>query len=345
MVHTSQTTIGLYVFDAMDRVNSLRSILLDQADRIGRIDPLIINRETAGFFRREEERDRFLLEYLNLQKIFDEWVKGDSQRQRVFLSLYKIGKPSTKEEIANYAGIDDSSVVGSYLSGNDFICRADKERWAFIEWIDDPYNGIAREIEQRIEEGSGKTTLERILTELPAKFGVAESSVRAYLATPKFIVKDGCVRCATQDEINSTFFGAVEDVATAVRLEDGSWGARIKVEDQFLAGYSAAIPAPIAWECGLRPGDSVLVPVAGKDHTVSLIWRVDNLLQTIDFGRIAPVLRELGLKQGDEIVAVPSIDSVRIYRTEDAPIMPLCSQEAPVDSMRIEPLMKVLFKK
>jgi len=129
-------------YDALDRVTSLKSTLLDQTDRIGRIDPLVIGRETAGLFRQEGERDLFLLEYLNLPRIFDEWVKGVSQRRRVFLSLYKIGKPATKEEIASYAGIDDPSRVGSYLSGNDFICRADKERWAFIEWVDDPYEGI-----------------------------------------------------------------------------------------------------------------------------------------------------------------------------------------------------------
>lgn len=331
--------------DALDRVNSLRSVLLNQTDRIGRIDPLIIGRETAGLFRREEERDRFLLEYLNLQRTFGEWVKGDSQRRRVFLSLFKIGRPATKEEIANYAGIEDSSLVGRYLGGNDFICRADKERWAFIEWVDDPYDGIVGEIEQRIKEDGGKTTLERILTELPSKFGVAEGSVRAYLATPKFIVKDGYVRCATQDEIKNTYFGDVEDVSIAVRLEDGNWGARIKIEEKFLSGYSAAIPAPIAWECGLKPGDSVLVPVDGTEHTVSLIWRVDNLLQTIDLGRIAPVLRELGLKQGDEIVVAPSIDGLRIFRAEEAPIMYPCDQEGTVDPVPIESLMKVLFNR
>jgi len=201
------------------------------------------------------------------------------------------------------------------------------------------------EIEQRIEEDGGNTTLERILTELPSKFGVAEGSVRAYLATPKFIVKDGYVRCATQDEINSTYFGDVEDVFTAVRLEDGSWGARIKIEEQFLSGYSAAIPAPIAWECGLKPGDSVLVPVDGTEHTVSLIWRVNNLLQTIDLGRIAPFLRDLGLKQGDEIVVAPSIESVRIFRAEEAPIMCPCDQEGTVDPVPIDSLMKVLFNR
>jgi Bacterial RNA polymerase, alpha chain C terminal domain/Sigma-70, region 4 len=331
--------------DALDRVKSLKSILRNKADRIGRIDSLIINRETEGFFRKEEDRNRFLLDYLNLKKIFDEWVMGESLKKRIFLSLYKIGRPATKEEIANYAGLEDSSIVGRYLCGNDFICRSDKVRWAFIDWVDDPYEGIAIEIEQRIKEDGGKTTLDRILTELPTKFGVAESSVRAYLTTPQFIVKSGCVRCATQNELNSTYFGSVDDVPNAVKLDDGSWGARIKVEERFLSGYSARIPAPIACECGLKPGDSLLVPVDGTEHIVSLIWRVNNLLQAIDLGRIAPVLQEYGLKQGDEIVVAPSINDVRIFRVEEAPTWKSLDEKYTETSEQIDSLMKDLFNR
>jgi hypothetical protein len=331
--------------DALDRIRNLKSVLSKQSDRIGRIDPLIIGKETAGLFRTEADRDRFLEKYLELPKIFGEWVVGDSQRKRVFLSLYKLGKPATKEEIAAYAGLDDPSLAGRYLGGNDFICRADIKRWAFTEWVDDPYDGISGEIEQRIGEDGGKTTLERILSEIPSKFGVAEASVRAYLATPKFVVSDGYVRCASTEEINSTYFGDVEDLANAVQLKDGRWAALIPVEEHFLEGYSAAIPAPVAWEGGLKPGDSLLVPVKGTQHIVSLIWRVNNLLQTIDLGRISSVLRDLGVKQGDEVVVVPSTKDVRIFRIEDAPVLVPERTDSGADSEPAESLMNMLFSK
>ena len=331
--------------DSLDRIHNLKSVFSKQSDRIGRVDPLIIGKETAGLFRSEADRDRFLAECLDLTNIFGEWVVGDSQRKRVFLSLYKIGKPATKEEIAEYAGIDDPSLAIRYLSGNDFICRADKTRWAFTEWVDDPYSGISGEIEQRIIEDGGKTTLDRILNEIPSKFDVAEASVRAYLATPKFVVSDGYVRCASTEEINSTYFGDVEDVPTAVQLKDGRWAAMIQIEEYFFEGYSAAIPAPVAWECGLKPGDSLLVPVKGTKHFVSLIWRVNNLLQTIDLGRIAPVLRDFGVEQGDEVVVVPSNKDVIIFRTEDAPIMVTERLGDEVDPKPAESLMNMLFNK
>ncbi|CAB5161188.1 DNA-directed RNA polymerase alpha subunit (EC [Olavius algarvensis associated proteobacterium Delta 3] len=331
--------------DSLERIQNLKSVLSKQSDRIGRIDPLIIGKETAGLFRTEADRERFLAEYLELPQIFGEWVVGDSQRKRVFLSLYKIGKPATKEEIADYAGIDDSSLIGRYLGGNDFICRADKKRWAFAEWVDDPYDGISGEIEQRILEDGGKTTLYRVLNEIPSKFGVAETSVRAYLATPKFVVSDGYVRCASTEEINSTYFGDVEDVTNAVQLKDGRWGALIQVDEQYFDGYSAAIPAPVAWECGLKPGDSLIVPVKGTQHLVSLIWRVNNLLQTIDLGRIAPVLRDIEVKQGDEVVVVPSTKDVQIFRLEESPIMVPKGLDDGAESETSESLMKMLFKK
>jgi len=140
------------------------------------------------------------------------------------------------------------------------------------------------EIVQRIEEDGGKTTVERILTEIPLQFGVAESSVRAYMATPKFIVSDGYIRCASKDEINSTYFGDVEEVSSAVRLEDGSWGVRIKVEERNLSGYSARIPTPIALECGLKPGDSILVPVDDTKHKVSNLNKLTSVtIETHNF--------------------------------------------------------------
>lgn len=332
-------------FDAKKRVLDLRSRLIELADEIGRIDPLILGRETAGLFRKEDERDRFLLECVNLYRIFDEWTITDSNRRRVLLSLYKIGRPATKEEIAEYSGIKELTRVGSYLTSVDSICRADKDRWAFVDWVDDPYDGISKEIIQRIDEDGGQTTFERVIRELPEKFGVSESSVKAYLASPRFVTENGYVRLATTDEINNTYFGDVEDVESAVRLNDGSWGARIRIEEKFLNGYSAAIPAAIAWECGLKPGDSHLVKVFGTEHLVSLIWRVDNLLQTIDFGRIAPVIEDLNFLPGDEIVVAPSVDVVRVYRFDEAPIMDNDAEDHESEAVPIDSLMKALFKK
>lgn len=113
----------------------------------------------------------------------------DSDRARTKAALLSIGAPSTREEIAELCGLSPA-MVGSYLSGFPNVVRADKSRWGLSEWIDDEYEGIEAEIVQRIEEGGGVTTTNRLLKELPAKFGVSAASVSACLQRPTFSVHE-----------------------------------------------------------------------------------------------------------------------------------------------------------
>ncbi len=331
--------------DVLKKIEQLRSNLINQADRIGRIDPLLIDREMVGLFRNDDDRNEFILDYLKFEKIYDEWVIRDSQRAKVFLSLYKIGKPATKEEIAKHAGIDNPVRVSSYLASVNFICRADKEKWAFIEWVDDPYDGIVGEIEQRINEDGGRTTVERLMEEIPRQFGVAETSVRAYLTVPLFVINDGYVRYATQEEMDSIWFGHAKDISNAYQLEDGAWAVKLSIEERFFNGYSAAIPAAIASACGLKIGDSLLVPVAGTEYTVSLIWRPSNSYKTVDLGRLEPVLRELEIKLGDEIIVAPSREIVHIYKAGDAPLAVSRLGSEEIEQGNIDTLIDGLFEK
>lgn len=336
----------LILAEEKDRVKGIESSLKYKADKIGRIDKRVIDEITEGVFCRKKERDRFLTEILGLHKVFGEWMLRDSQRTRVFLALYKIGSPATKEEIAEYADIDDPSRVSGYLTCNDVFCRYDKTRWAFTDWTDDPYSGITKEIEQRIDEEGGMTTVERLVTELPEKFGVAESSVRANLAVPKFVIEEGYVRYATIGEIRSTYHGEVEKVSNSVELDDGSWAARILIEKRYLKGYSAEIHAAIAAECGLFPGDSIIVPIEGTRYSASLIWRITNPKQTVDLGRIEPILRELDLQPGEEMVVAPSKQTIKIYRLEDAPIKADNDREYTISKPHpVDDLLRALFDK
>lgn len=113
----------------------------------------------------------------------------DTERARTKAALLSIGTPATREEIAELCGLDPAK-VGSYLSSFPNVVRADKSRWGLSEWIDDEYEGIEAEIIQRIEEGGGVTTTNRLFKELPAKFGISATSVSAYLQRPKFLLDD-----------------------------------------------------------------------------------------------------------------------------------------------------------
>ena len=86
-------------------------------------------------------------------------------------------------------------VTGAF-SNIPSVVKATKDRWALKEWVDDEYEGIVAEIIQRIEEDGGSTTTERLLNELPEKFHVSAISVRAYMQTPRFLVRDGRISLA-----------------------------------------------------------------------------------------------------------------------------------------------------
>ena len=111
----------------------------------------------------------------------------DSERARTKAALLSIGTPATREEIAEASGVNPAN-VGSYLSSFPNVVRADKSRWGLAEWIEEEYEGIEAEIIQRIEEGGGVTTINRLIKELPAQFGVSASSVNAYLQRSKFVL-------------------------------------------------------------------------------------------------------------------------------------------------------------
>ena len=119
----------------------------------------------------------------------------NSDRVRTKAALLSIGVPATREEISELCGLSVAR-VGSYLSSFSDIVRADKLRWGIAEWIDDEYEGIEAAIAQRIEEGGGVASTNRLIEELPRKFGVLAVSVHAYLQRPMFAVQGNHVTLA-----------------------------------------------------------------------------------------------------------------------------------------------------
>ncbi|RJQ36121.1 MAG: hypothetical protein C4555_07965 [Dehalococcoidia bacterium] len=332
--------------DTIDNVHQLIDKMRKESDRLGRISSETIDNTLDSFFQSKKERDKYLEDQLHFSNIDGEWFVRDSRQIRILLALDKIGRPATQEEIAIVAGLDDPSRINAQFHRYDFICRADKYRYAFIEWVDDPYDGIVGEIEQRIEEGGGIASVDNLLEEIPNRFNVSKTSIIAYLSTPMFVVIDGFVRLASQEELDAIWFGDPRDASNGVLLVDGSWAVRIHIEKRFIdRGYSAAIPCSIAAECGLRVGDSITVPVENSNHCVSLIWRLTTINRTVDLGRLSPILIELNIKPGDDIIVAPSRDLVRIYSVVDAPICTNKIGSAKDNFRNVDQILKDIFKK
>ena len=115
----------------------------------------------------------------------------NSAKAQAKSALLSIGRAATREEIAAVCRLTSATQVSGAFSNIPSVIRASKDAWALAEWVDDEYEGIVAEIIQRIEEDGGSTTTKRLLTELPEKFDVSATSVRAYMQTPRFLTRDG----------------------------------------------------------------------------------------------------------------------------------------------------------
>ena len=92
------------------------------------------------------------------------------------------------------------------------------------------------------------------------------------------------------------------------------------MEDRHFAGYSLKVSFDLVFHNGVRPDDSLVVPVVGSTPAeASVIWRTHDPTRAADVGRVSEILTKLGFKAGDEIVVVASKDYVRLLRPSEVP--------------------------
>ena len=292
---------GWAVHPAIDeRVRSLKSCLEKAADAHGLLSNEIVLDLCRDLFRDEAVLQKYAQHVLELGRACGQWTIRDTQKWRIAAALRFLGQPATKDEVAALTGLTSAN-VGSVFGTLEGVVRADRYRWGFEEWVDDAYDGIFGEIVQRIEECGGSVPLNLILRDIPDRFGVSEASVKSYLATDAFIIEDGFVSQADNNEYTAK---SPETCSGAVRIGD-IWGQRLPLLERHFMGYSLGVSFDIAYANGVRPDDDLRVPVAGTDYEVSVIWRRHNLNRLIDVGRASNFLKAAGYKDGDDVVVIP----------------------------------------
>ncbi len=316
-----------------DEVAVARDAVLDSADQHG------VLAEDApahldGLFASEDDQLLYFRSALEIVQLSGYWAVRESLRTRVVASLRRIGRPATKSEIAEVADLDEGARLGSTLSVLDGIVRADKERWGFEAWVDDEYDGIAGEIDQRIEAHSGSVAVASLLDELPRKFGVSENSVMMYLQTPAYVVEEGFIRRSEPGSFNAAPPSKWSDAYHS----GGAWGQVVQIEPRHLEGYSLKVRFDIAYANGLRPGCDLRVPVAGTDLSASIIWRPHDVSGGIDVGRVSNALADLGFGAGDLVLVLPTSTGVLIRE----PLAAIDSTQGESEAAHGDPLLDLL---
>ena len=231
--------------------------------------------------------------HCGLKELFGVFSIRDSDKACVKAALLSIGRPATRQEIAQVCGFSENQ-AGSHLSVIPSVCKADKAQWGLRKWIDDEYAGIVGEIIQRIEEGGGATTTKRLLEELPGKFGVTASSVRAYMNTPKFAVRDGSISIASKSAVR---LRELDDVIDGRDHCDAPYWT-FPVEARFLNGYSATgVPPEFAQALGCDPDGRTRLRIENLPDCpgISLSWPLASTTGA-SLGCLADPLRRLGLE-------------------------------------------------
>jgi hypothetical protein len=304
---------------ASNQFSSLKDRLVEHADKNRLLTEEAVEEVVGDLFTSESARDIQLTKF-GLIQICGFWGLRDVRQVRIAAALRTIGRSATKAEIGELVGLTESQVSAS-AGLTPGVVRADMTRWGFEEWVDDVYDGIVGEIEQRINAHDGSVALSLLIEELK-QFGVAESSVRAYSSTDRFTVENGIVsRSETGYRPRQPHerLGAVR----VDRIDDqpgSEWGQMNKLEDRHFAGFSLKVSFDLVFHNGVRPDDSLVVPVVGSTPAeASVIWRTHDMTRSVDVGRVSDTLTKLGFKIGDEVVVVATKDYVRLLKPSEVP--------------------------
>ena len=288
---------GVYLDErATEQLRHIRASIRRLADDVGLVDE---QRLVASLPSEEwEQWWPWVRERCGLHDLFGTFGIRDSGKARAKAALISIGRPATREEIARVCGFGENK-TGSHLSVIPSVVKADKDRWGLEDWVDDEYEGIVGEIIQRIEEDGGATTTERLLTELPGKFGVNPMSVRAYMQTPKFVIRDGWISLANTSSIQ------LRDLDDAIdgRDSDGAPYWTFAVEDRFFDGYSVTgVPPEFAKALGCTPdaGERVRIDNLPGGLDLSIRWPLASTTGA-SLGYLAEPLEHLGLEPGQRV--------------------------------------------
>ena len=222
----------------------------------------------------------------------------NTQKARTKAALIAINRPATCAEISALTHLDPER-TRVQLHNTQSVVRADTQRWALPAWVDHAYSNVSAEIIRHLERNGGSASNDDITREIATRFAAKPGTVRAYLRTPTFQVRDGRVSLAETKTLRLRPLDKIIHGRDDQNRPYWTFTAR----ERHLQGFSVTgVPKEFAHALGARPETALEIKLQAPDacRTLSLTWRLTSL-NGASLGRLAPVLSELDVQPGDEI--------------------------------------------
>jgi len=246
---------------------------------------------------REDVAERWLASVPNLRVLDGHvvpWPRSAGDKAEAVLAV--AGTPLTPEEIQERIG-EDYSLVGirNQLTSDERFLRVDRNKYGLRRWGGEEYLGIREMIVREVEKSGGEASVNSIVNDLTQRYGVSESSVRAYAGGPGFErTQRGWIRVAQEQPEGYQPRKDVSLTRRCFRSRDGRWWHRIDVNAEHLRGSTSPLPTGFAAHLGMAPGGQLTTSTPSGDVVIS--WHNQPTM-----GSIRNILQEYNAMEGDHV--------------------------------------------
>jgi hypothetical protein len=256
-----------------EALDETRQSLLNAADQFGLVSDSAVSDvlDRAGI--RSEWHDDWISQLACLKRIGDRYLRWDGTTLDRLERLLRLrGKPATAEELVADLGetLNTRGIKYRLMDDPRFVRINKQSQFALPEWGFDEYTGITDEIAQEIGRCGGIADAEHLVRTISSTYGVAETSVRSYLAAPMFIRStSGAIRLRNDNDERFPIDIDLRSAPDCCLTPDG-WSLRVPVDSDVLRGSGKSISAAFAAHIGVLPGDKI--NVSGPESMITVSW-------------------------------------------------------------------------
>ena len=175
---------------ALSLVKQLKTLAQSAADNCGLID----REKLISALPDQALRRHFVWfkQQCGLQDTFGMLALRCTRKAKLKAALLTLGRPATRPELAEMCDLTNK-IASAALSSIPEIVRISRTQWALRDWGLHEYRGIVEEIVTYINREGGTAKVDPLIEEVAQRFDVKKWSVRAYMQTAKFHMRDGLI--------------------------------------------------------------------------------------------------------------------------------------------------------